>query len=144
MIVFPGMIADSITIADFAAHDGGIGSNGAPDQEERRMHVLAFEHLQDFGSVRGIGSVIEGQSNDALRRRARGERFAEDLIGRLLDNFVRGVCSGSEQQQAYYARGGAKEDLAAQCEALTSARACCTFARKPGEPNARNSLTIFS
>jgi len=77
--------ADRVAVTNFATDDLGVRLNGPPHHKKRRVHVRAFQDVEDPIGVRRIGTVVVGERNHSLIRRPAGYRMPEDLICRLLE-----------------------------------------------------------
>ncbi len=63
-----GVAPQFIAVRKNALHQRRIGLRIRADHEERRLHVLAFENVENLRRPLGIGAVVEGERDLLLRR----------------------------------------------------------------------------
>jgi len=76
--VAPGVIADEMARCGDAPHKRGLGLGKAANHEECRLYIVLCKQVNQLGSPRGIGAVIEGEREFAWFAGS-GQRFAEEL-----------------------------------------------------------------
>jgi hypothetical protein len=58
-----GVVADQVPASSYLTHDLGPLLNKPSDEEERRAHIVAGEHLEQLQSVRIVRPIVVCQSD---------------------------------------------------------------------------------
>jgi hypothetical protein len=102
------MISDLMPPPDDVAGELGIAFDGATDHEERRLDVLAVEHLEKPARVRLPRPVVERQRHHVFPRVRAAEHFTKQLPTGMLRVADRAGTYANEQSASEQRYGDAR------------------------------------